>query len=72
MPQRDEPTYRLSEIVGTSSESVHQAVRNGLKRASQTIRNLDWFEVSQIRGTVIDGEVGQFQVAMKVGFRVED
>jgi dodecin len=72
MPKRDEPTYRLSEIVGTSSESVHQAVRNGLKRASQTIRNLDWFEVSQIRGTVIDGEVGQFQVAMKVGFRVED
>jgi dodecin len=72
MPQMDEPTYRLSEIVGTSSESVHQAVRNGLKRASQTIRNLDWFEVSQIRGTVIDGEVGQFQVAMKVGFRVED
>jgi flavin-binding protein dodecin len=72
MPDREEPTYRLSEIVGTSSESIHQAVRNGLKRASRTIRNLDWFEVTQIRGTVADGEVGQFQVAMKVGFRVED
>jgi dodecin len=72
MPDREEPTYRLSEIVGTSSESIHQAVRNGLKRASRTIRNLDWFEVTQIRGTVVDGEVGQFQVAMKVGFRVED
>jgi flavin-binding protein dodecin len=72
MPDREEPTYRLSEIVGTSNESIHQAVRNGLKRASRTIRNLDWFEVTQIRGTVVDGEVGHFQVAMKVGFRVED
>ena len=72
MPTADEPTYRLSEIVGTSSESVHQAVRNGIRRASRTIRNVDWFEVTQVRGTVIDGEVGQFQVAMKVGFRVEE
>jgi flavin-binding protein dodecin len=72
MSNIDEPTYRLSEIVGTSSESVHQAVRNGLKRASQTIRNLDWFEVTQVRGTVVDGQVGHFQVAMKVGFRVEE
>jgi hypothetical protein len=72
MPDHEDHTYRLTEIVGTSSESVHQAVRNGLKRASQTIRNLEWFEVTQIRGTVVDQEVGQFQVAMKVGFRVED
>ncbi len=72
MPATDEPTYRLSEIVGTSGESIHQAVRNGIRRASRTIRNLDWFEVTQVRGTVIDGEVGQFQVAMKVGFRVEE
>lgn len=72
MSNADEPTYRLSEIVGTSSDSIHQAVRNGLKRASQTIRNLDWFEVTQVRGTVVDGQVGQFQVAMKVGFRVEE
>ena len=67
-----ENTYRLSEIVGTSSESIHQAVRNGLKRASHTIRNVEWFEVTQIRGTVAEGEVGWFQVSMKVGFRVED
>jgi len=72
MPDHDEPTYRLTEIVGTSSESIHQAVRNGLARAAQTIRHLDWFEVSQIRGTVKDGEVGVFQVTMKVGFRVEE
>ncbi len=72
MSSADEPTYRLSEIVGTSSDSIHQAVRNGLTRASRTIRNVDWFEVTQVRGTVVDGQVGQFQVAMKVGFRVED
>jgi flavin-binding protein dodecin len=72
MSDTEGPTYRLSEIVGTSGDSIHQAVRNGLKRASRTIRNLDWFEVTQVRGTVIDGEVGQFQVAMKVGFRVDD
>jgi len=66
MADHDEPTYRLTEIVGTSSDSIDQAVRNGLARAAQTIRHLDWFEVSQIRGTVTDGEVGVFQVTMKV------
>lgn len=71
MSDEAEATYRLTEIVGTSGDSVHQAIRNGLTRASQTIRNLDWFEVTQIRGTVVDGQVGLFQVAMKVGFRVE-
>jgi flavin-binding protein dodecin len=66
-----EPTYRLTEIVGTSSESIHQAVRNGVVKAAQTLRHLDWFEVSEIRGTVTDGNVGMFQVTMKVGFMVE-
>ncbi|HLY83831.1 MAG TPA: dodecin [Acidimicrobiales bacterium] len=72
MPDTAEPTYRITEIVGTSSESVHKAVRNGIARANQTIRHIDWFEVAQIRGTVKDGDVGVFQVTMKVGFRVED
>jgi flavin-binding protein dodecin len=72
MSQQDEHTYRLSEIVGTSNESLQQAIHNGLERASRTVRNLDWFQVTEIRGTVVDGQVGQFQVAMKVGFRVED
>lgn len=71
MPDLEEPTYRLTEIVGTSADSIEQAVRNGLARASQTLRNLDWFEIIQVRGTVVDGGVGMFQVAMKVGFRVE-
>jgi dodecin len=65
-------TYRVTEIVGTSTESVQQAVRNGVARAGQTIRHLDWFEVSQIRGHIVDGEVEHFQVTMKIGFRLED
>jgi len=65
-------TYRVTEIVGTSPESVQQAVRNGIGRASQTLRHLDWFEVTEIRGQIVDGEVQHFQVSMKVGFRLED
>lgn len=64
-------TYGISEIVGTSPDSVHQAIRNGISRASQTVRNLDWFEVSTIRGQIVSGEVAHFQVQMKVGFRIE-
>jgi flavin-binding protein dodecin len=72
VPDHEERTYRVTEIVGTSGESIHQAVRNGVARAARTLRQLDWFEVSEIRGTVADGEVGLFQVTMKVGFRLED
>jgi flavin-binding protein dodecin len=65
-------TYRVTEIVGTSPDSVDQAVRNGLERASTTLRHLDWFEVTQIRGQVKDGGVEHWQVGMKIGFRLED
>jgi flavin-binding protein dodecin len=65
-------TYRLTEIVGTSTSGVDDAVRNGLARANQTIRHLDWFEVKEIRGHIVDGEVEHYQVTMKVGFRLED
>ena len=65
-------TYRVTEIVGTSSESVDAAVRNAVGRASQTLRGLDWFEVTQVRGSIVDGAVSQFQVGLKVGFRLED
>jgi dodecin len=65
-------TYRITEIVGTSPESIQQAIRNGVSRASQTLRNLDWFEATEIRGRIEDGEVAHFQVTMKVGFRLED
>jgi len=65
-------TYKITEIVGTSPEGVDQAVRNGITRASESLRNLDWFEVTQIRGHLVDGAVAHFQVTMKVGFRIDD
>ncbi|MCW2754537.1 MAG: hypothetical protein JWR52_2003 [Marmoricola sp.] len=65
-------TYRVTEIVGTSPVGIDQAIRNGIERASQTLRHLDWFEVGQVRGQVKDGTVEHFQVAIKVGFRLED
>jgi dodecin len=65
-------TYRVTEIVGTSPDTVEAAMRNGLQRASQTLRHLDWFEVTQIRGQIEDGAIAHFQVGMKVGFRLED
>ncbi|MFI0408518.1 dodecin [Actinomadura sp. 3N508] len=65
-------TYRVTEIVGTSPESVEAAIRNGVRRAGQTLRHLDWFEVTEVRGQIEDGEVAHIQVTMKVGFRLED
>ncbi len=65
-------TYRVSELVGTSSDSIDDAIRNGVRRAAQTLRHLDWFEVTEIRGQVTDGEVQHFQVGLKIGFRLED
>jgi hypothetical protein len=64
-------TYKVTEVVGTSPDSIQQAVRNGIGRASKTLRNLDWFEVTEIRGHVVNGDVGHFQVTMKIGFRME-
>jgi flavin-binding protein dodecin len=65
-------TYRLTEIVGTSPDGIDAAIRNGVARASKTLRHLDWFEVTQIRGQIKDGAVEHVQVGMKIGFRLED
>lgn len=65
-------TYRVTEIVGTSPDGLDQAIRNGVSRAGRTLRNLDWFEVTQIRGEIEGGEIQHFQVGMKVGFRLDD
>src|SRR3954469_24423467 len=64
-------TYRVSEIIGTSPESIDAAVKSGVARAQQTIRNLDWFEVTEIRGHIADGQIAHYQVGMKVGFRLD-
>ncbi|TVT50431.1 dodecin domain-containing protein [Amycolatopsis rhizosphaerae] len=65
-------TYRVTEIVGSSGESIEDAIRGGIERAAQTLRELDWFEVTEIRGHLENGAVGHFQVGMKVGFRLEE
>jgi flavin-binding protein dodecin len=65
-------TYRVTELVGSSPESIEQAVRNAISRAATTLRKLDWFEVTEVRGPIVDGAVGHFQVTLKVGFQLEE
>lgn len=65
-------TYRVTELVGTSPDGIDQAIRNGIERASHTLRNVNWFEVTQVRGVAQEGNVEYFQVGLKVGFRIED
>ncbi|MFC5721480.1 dodecin [Streptomyces gamaensis] len=65
-------TYRVTEIVGSSPQGVDAAIRNGIARAAQTLRALDWFEVTEIRGHIEDGAIEHFQVGLKVGFRLEN
>jgi dodecin len=65
-------TYRVTELVGSSPEGIETAIGNALQRAGQTLRHLDWFEVTEIRGQVQAGEVAHYQVGLKVGFRLED
>jgi flavin-binding protein dodecin len=63
-------TYKLIEIVGTSKESFAKAAENGVKKASETIRNIDWFEVTELRGRLDKGAM-EYQVKVKIGFRLE-
>lgn len=63
-------TYKLIELVGVSENSIEEAIQNAVARANQTLKNLDWFEVVEARGMIQDGKVNQFQVKIKVGFRL--
>ncbi len=67
-----EHIYRLAEIVGTSPNGVDDAIRNAVARANRTLRNIDWFEMTEIRGHLANGEVADWQVTVKIGFRLED
>lgn len=64
--------YKTIELVGSSSESIEDAIDVALKRASSTIRNMRWLEVGQIRGHIEDGKVAHYQVGLKVGFTLEE
>ena len=65
-----EKTYKLIELVGVSENSIEDAIRNAVARAARTIKGLDWFQVTEVRGLLREGKVNQFQVTMKVGFRI--
>ncbi len=65
-------TYRVIELVGTSPISVSEAIKNGIARADETLKHLDWFEVVQTRGHLDNGQVAHFQVTMKVGFKLDN
>lgn len=64
--------YKLTEIVGSSSKGFSEAVQEAVKRASKTLRNLGWFEVVEQRGLIKEGQVAEYQVTIKVGFRLDD
>ena len=63
--------YGVTEIVGTSPDGVDAAIGAGIARASTTLRGLDWFEVTEVRGHINDGRVEHYQVSMKVGYRMD-
>jgi flavin-binding protein dodecin len=65
-------TYGVSEIVGTSTDGIDAAISNGITKAARSVRNLDWFTVSEIRGHLEDDAVADWQVTMKLGFRIEE
>jgi dodecin len=64
--------YSVSEIVGSSTEGIDDAIKGAIGRASKTLHNLDWFEVSDIRGRIEDDARCHFQVTLKVGFRLDE
>ncbi|MCB1915251.1 MAG: dodecin domain-containing protein [Rhodocyclaceae bacterium] len=65
-------TYKLVEIVGTSPNSQDEAIRNAVAEASKTLRHMDWFEVVESRGHIVDGQIAHHQVKLKIGFRLGD
>jgi len=64
-------TYRVIEVVGTSKLGSDEAIANAVHRASETVENLDWFEVVQVRGNIVDGAVDHYQAYLKLGFRLK-
>ena len=64
--------YKHIELTGTSTDSLEQAIRNAIKRASKTVRNMRWFEVTDTRGHITEGDVEYWQVTVKVGFTLNE
>ena len=68
----DTRTYKLIELVGISYENYSEATKNAIARAGETLRGLGWFEVTELRGLIHDGKISEYQVTLKVGFRLEE
>lgn len=68
----DQKVYKLVEVVGTSPESFAKAASAGVERACETLHNVDWFEVTEMRGRVENGKIAQYQVTVKIGFRLDE
>jgi flavin-binding protein dodecin len=64
--------YKSVEITGSSTEGVTQAIDRAIAKASETLRGLDWFELTEVRGQIADGRVAHYQATLKIGFRIED
>ena len=70
MAEHDSRTYKLIDLVGTSDVSYAEATKNAINRASETLRGLGWFEVTELRGLIENGQISEYQVTVKVGFRL--
>ena len=64
--------YKKVEVVGSSKDSLENAIENAVGRANKTLKNLRWFEVNEIRGHIVDGSVDHWQVGVKIGFTLDD
>ena len=67
----DHHVYKKVEVVGSSKKSIEDAIENAISECSKNLRNIEWFEVQETRGHVVDGKVGHYQVVLKIGFRIE-
>lgn len=65
-------TYKKIEIVGSSTIGTDDAIQNAISKAAETVKNMDWFEVVETRGHLVDGKIAHYQVTIKIGFRIED
>jgi dodecin len=65
-------TYKLIELVGSSPVGTDDAIRNAIAKAALTIKHMDWFEVIETRGHILNGQIAHYQVTIKIGFRIED
>lgn len=64
-------TYKKLELVGSSTTSIEDAINNAIAECSKTVKNIEWFEVTETRGHIVDGKVAHFQVSLKIGFRIQ-